>query len=100
MGRTLAFVEWQSPTAYGVHLPTRREQVTAKAKIATDVFTFSLGGSTSINGYGLVPAIDDQAIHKARARQTAAPQPERTSLVRQIEDFLARYYSNGCGEAS
>lgn len=60
-----------------------------KAKSGRDAFTFSLNGLTTIASFTHVPAIADN-----RHVDLQADRP--VTMVREIEDFLARYFAPGC----
>ena len=77
-----------------------------------DAFTFSLGGVAAVNSHAIVPALANNQINRAWDQRLGQPadnpadngeprledQPETT--IREIEDFLARYFAPGCGKAA
>ena len=71
-----------------------------KAKSGRDAFTFSLQGMRTMASYTAAPAIADDRINRGidqRLRQVQADQPD---TVREIENFLARYFAPGCCRAA
>ncbi len=70
----------------------------AKANTARDVFTFSLGGTASINSHAFVPAIADDVLNKTWDRRLRRDPGSRRDVARKIEDFLARFFAPGCRE--
>ena len=67
-----------------------------KAKSGRDAFTFSLHGLTTIASFTAAPAIADDQINKAISVRLTARTQARPGIVRDLEDFLARYFVPGC----
>ena len=70
----------------------------ATAKPPRDAFTFSLGGTASVNSYAFVPAIADDVLNDIRDKQLRRDPGNRRDVARKIEDFLARFFASGCRE--
>ena len=72
-----------------------------KAKSGRDAFTFSLRGMKTIASFAAAPAIADDRINKAIAQRMAGePEDQPKTTIREIEDFLARYYATGWNRAA
>lgn len=74
--------------------------MSARACKVRDPFEFSLGGIRTVSSFAFVPAIDDNALNRAWDRRLANGPVESPDLVREIEDFLVRYFAPGCREAA
>ncbi|MBT8100456.1 MAG: hypothetical protein KJO82_11930 [Gammaproteobacteria bacterium] len=71
-----------------------------KAKNGRDAFTFSLRGMTTIASFTPAPAIADDRLNTAldkRLRLRQVDQPG--TMIREIENVLARYFAPGCCRA-
>ena len=64
-----------------------------KAKSGRDAFTFSLNGMTTIASFTHAPAIED-------GLQAGPQEHQPVTTIREIEDFLARYFAPGCCRAA
>ena len=65
-----------------------------------DAFTFSLRGLTAIASFTLAPAIADDELNKAIDGRLAEDRDPGRSVVRDFEEYLARYFAPGqCGSA-
>ena len=67
--------------------------MSARTRTARDPFAFSLGATVSLNSHVFVPAIADDALNRAWRRKLERRPDERPDLIREIEDFLARYFA-------
>lgn len=66
-----------------------------KAHPARDPFRLSLGGVAAVNSYAMVPAIAADQVNLAwdeRLQQVPEDQPD---TIREIENFLGRYFAGG-----
>ena len=65
-----------------------------KAKSGRDAFTFSLRGLSTIASFAGLPVIADDRINRAiDERLTGKLEDQPNTTIREIEDFLARYYA-------
>jgi hypothetical protein len=67
-----------------------------KAESGRDAFTFSLHGLTTIASFIPVPAVAQDRINKAWDERLDGAARKKPSAIRRFEDFLGRYYANGC----
>ena len=75
--------------------------MTEKAKSGRDAFTFSLHGMTAIASFAPPCAVADDRINKAIDKRLAGePENQPKTTIREIEDFLARYYAHGINRAA
>ena len=72
-----------------------------KANSGRDAFTFSLRGIRTIASFAPAPAIADDRINRAIDERLAGePEDQPKTTIREIEDFLARYYATGWNRAA
>lgn len=71
-----------------------------KAESGRDAFTFSLRGLRTIASFTAVPVIADDRINPIIGQRLGRAQQDQPDTVREIEDFLARFFASGCCRAA
>ena len=71
-----------------------------KARSGRDAFTFSLRGMRTMASFTVAPVTADDRINRSIDEQLGRVQEDQPDTVREIENFLARYYAPGCCRAA
>ena len=66
-----------------------------KAHSGRDAFTFSLQGIRTIASFTAVPVVPDDRLNAAIERRLSGRDSDSRDFLRQVEDFLARYFVPG-----
>jgi len=71
-----------------------------KTHPARDPFRFSLGGVAAVNSYSMVPVVAADGINQAWDQRLQRQPADQLATIREIENFLGRYFAGGLLQAA
>ena len=69
--------------------------MSCKTHPGRDPFRFSLGGVAAVNSHAMVPVIAADRVNQAWDRRLQQVPDDQPGMIRELENFLGRYFAGG-----